>query len=271
LPSPDKTLFYATADKKGYGMDEGNSMQRFNACLLCVMLAVIGLSLLGLTVVQADESSEERLSAIFFKRIAVAPFLVGHRQPNIDEALDDTLSCPINEICVEDPSIQSNAGLMLMRMVHAALKRRFDQHVVPLDQVLTAYTGIRLDGAKDSPRTMALQMGESLSADLMLMGTIWRYRDRGTLQGFPDKPASVAFALYVVESKTGRQIWRGVFDEAQEIALRDMAKFTKRIKMGLKWLSADELARHGVQEVFRPFPPFIKVEPNAEAKTKEAQ
>lgn len=246
-------------------------MERFNVCLPLVMLAVVGHFLFGMPGAQADESSEERVPAVFFKRIAVAPFLVGHRQPHMDESLDDTLSCPIDEICVEDPSIQSNAGPMLMRMVHAALKRRFDQHVVPLDQVQTAYSGIRLDGAKDSPRTMALQMGDSLSADLMVVGTVWRYRDRGALAGFPDKPASVAFALYVVESKTGRQIWRGVFDMAQEIALRDMAKFTQRIKMGLKWLSADELARHGVKEVFRPFPPSIKIEPNADAKTREDQ
>lgn len=245
-------------------------MERFNYCLLLnTMLAVVAFLLVGITVVQAVESTEERLPAVLFERIAVAPFLVGHRPPHMDASLDDTLSCPINDICVEDPSIQSNAGAMLMRMVYATLKHRFDQHVIPLDQVQTAYTGIRLDGAKDSPRTMALRMGDSLSADLMVVGTVWRYRDRGALAGFPDKPASVAFALYVVESKTGRRIWRGVFDEAQEIALRDMAKFTKRIKMGLKWLTADELARHGVQEVFRPFPRSIKVQPNADARKKE--
>ena len=78
-------------------------------------LAVISLLLLGLPGVLADESSEERLPAIYFKRIAIAPFLVGHRQPNMDESLDDTLSCPINDICVEDPSIQPNA-VSLMRL-----------------------------------------------------------------------------------------------------------------------------------------------------------
>lgn len=246
-------------------------MDRFNAFLRCITLAVIGLLLLGSYGALADESSETRLPAIYFKRIAIAPFLVGHRQPHMDESLDDTLSCPINDICLEDPSIQPNAGPMLMRMVHGALKRRFDQHVVPLDQVQAAYTGIRLDGTKDSPRTMALQMGDSLSADLMVVGTVWRYRDRGALEGFPDKPASVAFAIYVVASKTGRQLWRGVFDEAQEIALQDMAKFPKRIKMGLKWLSADELARHGVQEIFRPFPSSIQVQPNTSVKTRGRQ
>ena len=189
----------------------------------------------------------------------------------MDETLDDTLSCPINQICGDDPSIQSNAGPMMMRLVHTALKRRFGQHVIPLDQVQTAYYGIRLDGAKDSPRTMALRMGESLSADLMVVGTVWRYRDRGAIQGFPDKPASVAFAVYILDPNSGRQLWRGLFDEAQEIALQDMAKFTDRIKMGLKWLSADELAHHGVKEIFRPFPDSIHPGPLAEGEAGRVQ
>lgn len=223
--------------------------------------AVLGLIWIGVHIVWAQEQSQQQSQDIIFKRITVAPFLVGHRQPDMDETLDDTLSCPINKICADDPTIQSNAGPIMMRLVHSALKSRFGKNVIPLDSVQTAYAGIRLDGAKDSPRTMALRLGNRLSADLIVVGTVWRYRDRGAIQGFPDKPASVAFALYLLESHSGRQLWRGVFDEAQEFALQDMSKFTKRIKMGLKWLSADELARHGVKEVFRPFPSNIKPSP----------
>lgn len=232
-----------------------------------VVVVTIALAVVGVSVLSAEEASEQKVSEIHFNRIAVAPFLVGHRQPNMDESLDDTLSCPINEICVDDPTIQPNAGGMMQRLVYSALKGRYDKHVVPIDQVQDAYTGIRLDGTKDSPRTLARRMGQSLSADLMVVGTVWRYRDRGAIEGFPDRPASVAFALYLVEAESGRRLWRGVFDLAQEFALRDMARFTDRIRMGLKWLSADELARHGVEEVFRPFPSNIKpisVKPDGE-------
>jgi hypothetical protein len=216
-----------------------------------------GLLWLGSPASGAENPSEEA-SEYFFKRIAVAPVMVGRRQPNMDETLDDTLSCPINQICAEEPTIQSNAGPMLMRLIHSVLKRRFGRHVVPLDQVETAYTGIRLDAAKDSPRTLALRMGQRLDADLMVIATVWRYRDRGAIEGFPDKPASVAFALYLVDPVSGRQFWRGVFDEAQEFALQDIGKFADRIKMGLKWLSADELAHHGVKVVLGMFPVNIK-------------
>lgn len=217
----------------------------------------LGLFWLGIPASWAENPSEEA-SEYYFKRIAVAPVLVGHRQPNMDETLDDTLSCAINQICAEEPSIQSNAGPRLMRLIHSDLKRRFGRHVVPLDQVEAAYAGIQLDATKDSPRNLALRMGQSLDADLMVIATVWRYRDRGAIEGFPDKPASVAFALYLVEPASGRQFWRGVFDEAQEFALKDMGKFADRIKMGLKWLSADELAHHGVKAVLRMFPNNIK-------------
>lgn len=229
-------------------------MHSISISRMVMVVVAIGFVAIGSPARGAEEASERKAAEIHFKRIAVAPFLVGHRQPNMDESLDDTLSCPINQICLDDPTIQPNAGVKMQRLVHSALKGRFEQNVVPIDQVQAAYFDLRLDGAKDSPRTMARRIGESLSADLMLVGTVWRYRDRGAIEGVPDRPASIAFALYLVEAESGRRLWRGVFDMAQEFALRDMARFSDRIRMGLKWLSADELARHGVREVFRPFP-----------------
>jgi hypothetical protein len=239
---------------RGYG---GGIMISKSVCRV-VLLVVIGLVAVDTPILWAEEYSEARISDIYFKNIAVAPFLVGHRQPNMDESLDDTLSCPINQICVEDPSIAPDAGVMMQKLVYSALKGRYHQQLVSMDKVQSAYTEMRLDGAKDTPRTLTRKMGQSLSADLMLVGTVWRYRDRGAIEGFPDRPSSVAFALYLVEAESGRRLWRGVFDMAQEFALRDMARFSDRIRMGLKWLSADELARHGVKEIFRTFPPNIK-------------
>lgn len=226
--------------------------------LVTLLGMVCGLTMVFIPPLWAEAPQEEETSAYYFTRIAVAPVLVGHRRPNMDEKLDDTLSCPIDQICMEDQAIQPDAGQMLMRLIQSVLKQRFGQHVVPMDQVQSAYTRIRLDGSKDSPRTLARRLSEQLDADLMVIGKVWRYRDRGAVEGFPDKPASVAFALYLVEPVSGRQLWRGLFDEAQEFALQNMGKFTDRIKMGLKWLSANELARHGVKEVFKPFPDTIK-------------
>ena len=207
--------------------------------------------------VLAQEQTQEPQTETYFRRLAVAPVLVGHRTPNVDETLDDTLSCTISQICVDDPAIGAQAGPMLTRLVQSVLRSRFGANIVASEDVQAAYADVRLNESRDTPRTLAKRLGKMLNADLMMVGTVWRYRDRGAIEGFPEKPASVAFALYLVESGSGRQLWRRIFDETQEYALKDMSKFTRRIKMGMKWLSSDQLALYGVKLTLEAFPEYV--------------
>ncbi len=207
----------------------------------------------------AVETSETRLTEITFQRMAVAPVLVGHRRPNMNEVLDDTLSCPLDEICANDPTILPDAGPRMAKMLQNALEKRFGHHMVDQPQVRAAYSDILLDGARDTPRTMVTRLGKSLSADLVLVTTLWRYRERSTREdGFPDRPASVAFALYLVDPASGRRLWRRVFDETQEFATSDASRFARRLKMGMTWLSADELARFGIKESLGDIPKRVR-------------
>ncbi len=206
---------------------------------------------------RAAQENQTAQVEIFFKRLAVVPVFIGHRIPSLDEALDDTLSCKIIELCVEDPNIENGAGDMMTRLIYSTLFHRFGDNVVAMDDVRAAYADLRPDDTRETPRTLSRRLGQSLSADLVVIGTVWRYRDRGAIEGFPQKPASVAFALYLVEPESGRRIWRKIFDETQEFALKDMAKFTDRIKMGMQWLSADQLARYGVKQALSQFPSSV--------------
>jgi hypothetical protein len=211
----------------------------------------------------AEPSSEQRQVAIYFKRMAVAPFLVGHRQPQMDSVMDDTLSCPLNQICSDDPSIAPEAGMALTRLVQEAMAQRFGNRLVPSDEIDAGYTALRINSAQDTPRTLARQLGQAVSADLMVIGAVWRFRERDPLEGVPDIPASVAFALYLVEVETGRQLWRGLFNGTQEFATQNIFNLSKQLKMGTRWLSAAELARHGVKEALSTFPKRIMPNTNA--------
>jgi hypothetical protein len=207
----------------------------------------------GLGAAEQQQEKEPR-PEIFFKRLAVAPIFAGHRIPKLDEALDDTLSCTISEICINDPDIGPGAGPMMTRLVYSILHHRFGANVISMEDVQSAYTGIRLVDTRDTPRTLVRRMGKVLSADLVIFGMVWRYRDFSANDGVPKQPASVAFALYLVDAGSGRRIWRGVFNETQEYVFNNMFKFTDRVKMGLKWLTADELARYGVKLTLDKFP-----------------
>ncbi len=221
--------------------------------------------------VWAEQSSEEPRPEIFFKRMVVAPVLIGHRIPNLDESLDDTLSCKISEICLDDPTIGPDAGPMMTRLVYSTLRHRFGSSVVRMDEVQPAYAGIRLVDTRDTPRTLIRRLGEALSADLVMFGMVWRYRDIGAMQGLPEQPASVAFALYLVDTGSGRRIWRGIFSETQEYIFKNMFKFNDRIKMGLKWLTADELARYGVKLTLDKFPSNVIPATSENGQSNNAQ
>jgi hypothetical protein len=252
-------------------MATGSNPMKRSYRALTVFLALVLIPMVAVSGAWAGEQLQEPQVEIFFKRLAIAPVFVGHRIPSIDETLDDTLSCNISEICVDDPNISATAGSMLTRLIHSTLINRFGPNVVPLEDAQTAYADLRLDDARDTPRTLSRRLGKSLSADLIVIGTVWRYRDKGAIEGFPEKPASVAFALYLVEPETGRRIWRGIFDETQEYALKDMSKFTDRIKMGFKWLSGDQLARYGVKQILSGFPSYVIPRVDDSAKEKAVQ
>lgn len=202
----------------------------------------------------AEEANEQESGRLYFKRMAVAPFLVGHRQPQMDAAMDDTLSCPLDQICTDDPSIAPEAGTTLTRLVQAAMHKRFTTHLINRSEVNAGYANILINGAKDTPRSLARQLGQALSADLMLMGVVWRYRHREPPEGPPENPASVAFAIYLVEVETGRRLWRGIYNGTQSVASQNIFNLSKQLKMGVRWLSAAELALHGVGEALETFP-----------------
>ena len=68
----------------------------------------------------------------------------------------------------------------------------------------------------------------------------------GALTDVPDSPASVGFALYLIDVNTGARLWRSAFDGTQKALTEDVLAGLKNLDMGLHWLSAEELARYGV-------------------------
>jgi len=121
----------------------------------------------------------------------------------MDEKMDQTISCPIDQICVPDPTIALNAGATLTRLTQTYLTYRFDNQIIPQEKVTAAYDKLILDDTTDSPRTLALKLGEMLNVDAIFVGTVWRYRDRGAIKEIPDSPAAVAFAVYLIDASSG--------------------------------------------------------------------
>lgn len=86
--------------------------------------------------------------------------------------------------------------------------------------------------------------------DAVLLLTLNRFRERDGGDYSVNSPASVAFDYRLISGETGQTLCSGVFNETQQPLLDDLLVFVQRAKRGFKWLTAEALAREGMQEKF---------------------
>ena len=198
-------------------------------------------------------SEKVDLSAIQFKRIAVMPFLVGKLE-SPEKPVEKPLSQPLEQLNMNAPNLAEGADRIMTRLVNEVMQIRFEDQMVSMDDAAAVYANVIRDQTLGTPRKLAIKFGENLQADLVVVGTIWRFREKGSVKENPDSPSSIAFSVYLVEVASGKRLWRNTFDSTQKTLSEDVLGGLKQIKMGVSWLSVNELARYGVKSVFKTFP-----------------
>ena len=199
------------------------------------------------------EAQNTDFPALDFDRIAVMPFLTGQLEAP-DNPIAKPLSLPLAELHTGSHNLADKAEQVMTRLVHSYLDVRYRGQVAAPHSAAAVHTQIQQDTTLDTPRKLAVQFGKHLQADLVLVGSVWRFRERGTNMAGQDSPASVAFSVYLVEVESGKRLWRGAFDGTQKVLSEDVLGGLKQAKIGLRWISATELARLGVKQVFKKFP-----------------
>jgi len=225
-------------------------IKRPHVWLLGAVWIALGLLVDGYTPCRAAAQPQTGLSLARVERIGVMPFFKGRHGSDAGE----TLNCPVCQLYFRSESMSGDADRILTRYVHEALRNRYGEKVIPLTESIEVYERISRDELKDTPRSLARKLGETLEADLMIVGTVWRYRERvgGALGS--ESPASVAFDIYLIDMDSGKTLWKAKFDETQRPLSENILDAKTFFKRGARWLTADELASYGVKEVLKNFP-----------------
>jgi len=224
--------------------------KRLAMCAMIAVWCIAGLMFDGYLANRAAAQSRAEPIKVQWEKIGVMPFFKGKQSPDKGESLN----CPICDLYFRSENIKDGADRAITRYVQEVLERRYRDKVISLEEVSRLYQEIPRDDTKDTPRSLAQKAGEALGADLMIVGTVWRYRDRVRDPMGPERGASVAFDMYLIEVSSGRTVWKAKFDETQRPLTEDIRGAKVLIKKGAKWLSPDELASYGVEEVFKKFP-----------------
>lgn len=195
-------------------------------------------------------------AAVDIHRVALMPFLTGRPDPGKDDTLASALDCTVEAFCLVVNELPPGAEATLTRIAHGALAEKLDRRLVPLEQTLRVYSGMGKNPAVDTPRSLARRLGNLLNADHVIIGSIWRLREKTDTEG-----ASVGFGLHLLETESGRRVWRGRYDKTQMGLTEDLRDIGDFFRRGARWLSAEEFAAHGLDQVLETFP---KVRPTRE-------
>lgn len=112
--------------------------------------------------------------------------------------------------------------------------------------------------AGDAPslpeRRLLIGAGAAVNADAVLVGHLYRYRPRQGGRLAVERPASLAYGLYLMALPEGRIVWSRVFDETQRALNENLLALGTFLKRRGSWITAEEMAEESLHEILAAFP-----------------
>lgn len=184
-------------------------------------------------------------------RLAVLPF-----QTVIPEDESTTVRCPICGSVNSSGNIVKGAEQIVQEIFMDKLREVKDADIIPSERVAGVYQRISADSLKQTVLQIFQRVGRELHADVLVIGYVYRYRERVGYDYSAEHPASVGFEIHMISVKNGSTLWRGIFDKTQKSLMEDVFQASSFFKGGAKWLTARQLAKLGIDEVFSTFTGF---------------
>lgn len=187
---------------------------------------------------------------VVFKRLAVLPF----QQVSPEDAAFKTVRCPVCGLVFSTEKFPQGSEKVVEDIFFERLKERKHLTLIPSDRVGGIYERVADGFFKADPIKILKQVGMELETDGIVLGYVYRYRERKGYSYSAEKPASVAFEIHLIRVSDGAIVWRGIFDKTQTSLMENILQISSFFKEGGKWVTAKELAEEGMEEVLKKFP-----------------
>jgi hypothetical protein len=163
-------------------------------------------------------------------RIAVVPF---YPTPDLGRGLPDG-----------SPLSAADAADLVATFVTDALRAQ-GFAVVPPSDILGAFVAQGRPVPRLDPREAGALAAREYGATAVLLGKVYRYREREGQALGASRAASVGYELTLFEAPGGRRLWTSRFDETQQPITANVFNAQRYPGGGRRWLTAAELARWG--------------------------
>lgn len=98
------------------------------------------------------------------------------------------------------------------------------------------------------------RVGRALGADAVVIGFVYRWRDRVGSSVGVEQPAAVAFDALLIKTSTGAILWAGRYEQTQQSLTENLLNIGLYATRGVRWLTARELAEFGLSRMLAGFP-----------------
>ncbi len=229
-----------------------------------IALCILGFLAVGCSGSKVTTQASSELPRYQVRTIALAPFSA-LTTPQVADSADLFLSSPqsvrrsdisLGTPPVGEPALQqtvtvpSHAAEKVTQLFWNRLKGRKQISTLEPSRTEKALSQIGGDSRMATPESRASAAAKILKADAVLIGQVRIYQERVGSRLGADPPASVGFEVKTVAAD-GQVLWVGNYYERQKPMIQDVLGFFQH---GAGFVTAEELAAYGVQEMLKRFP-----------------
>lgn len=166
-----------------------------------------------------------------------------------------TVRCPL---CGAIHSAEKAAGrpetVVEARFLDQLQKAKPTFSTISGDRVAGVYRRISAASLKTPLKQILRDVGNELGAEGVVIGYVYRFRERKGEPFAAERPASVAFGLHLLRVEDGVLVWHGSFDRTQSALMENLLQAPSFYRERGRWLTAAELADVGLSQVLKTFP-----------------
>ncbi len=210
------------------------------------IVLLVSLCLVGAPVRPGAEEKKAPL-----RKVAVIPFQVVSHQDG-----SSTVRCPVCNSVNAAGAVVSGAERIVQALFTDKLAEVKNAEVLSPEETAAVYRRISAHRFKQSLSQVIQEVGREVQADVLAVGFVYRYVERVGYDYSAEHPASVAFEIHLISVQDGRSLWRGIFDQTQKSLMEDVLQASSFFRGGAKWVTARELTRLGIDDVFKTFSGF---------------
>jgi hypothetical protein len=198
-----------------------------------------------------DQGIPAPTGKVVFDRIAVVPF----QQLFPEGAEKGGVRCPLcGSIFTSIPVAGRPEATVEALFLEKLEKSKPKFGIFMGERVAGVYRQISTASLKAPLKQVLCDVGRELGADGVIVGYVYRFRERKGESYSVEQPASVAFDIHLIRVEDGVVVWRGAFDRTQSSLMEDLLQILSFYREKGRWVRAEELAEEGVEQVLKTLP-----------------